>query len=761
MSDYEVDRRTFLKLMGVTGSGVFLTLSGCDRGVSLEDGKEIVTSYLDPEEFVIPGDEVWYASTCLQCPAGCGLHARVREGRVRKLEGNPDSPVNLGRLCPMGQAGLQRHYHPDRLSQPLARNGDRLETISWHTADQQLRQYVTDAQARQGEGFALLSGDVNGHLAPLLGSFIQGLGSAAQHYAYEPLNDAVSRHVHRQMLGVEAPRLHLEQARLVVSFGADFLGPWRSPVQFAAQYATFRQQSPRGTLIQVEPKMTLTGANADWWLPLRPGSEGWLMLGVARLLSEDPSLAAALSPAQRQSLERYDPESVSQVTGVTVAYIERLTKALRTHRPSLVLVGGPAEGGEQGGQHVAAGLLLNQLLGNIGTTLTAAAEPCSELRGLAGNSARLRALTENLASLDTLFMFGSNPVYSAPGSLGFAEALQQVPHKVVFCEQPDETAMAADLVIPVRSSLEDWGTRIPAYSPEPGMLQFQQPVMRPLHPQQPGTGDLFLRFVKQLDDRFEQWDDFYAYLHHNVIQLREAVEAEGDPVYDLPPLLQPPSLQPPTPRQALSEEELDRLFWEAVVARGQLKLPTLAASLQLDLAPITLQTPADDTDYPFHLIPSPRLGLYDGRHANLPWLQEVPDQLTTVVWDSWAEIHPETADALGVSEGDELDISSAHGSLRVKVVVFPGIHPEAIAVPLGQGHSVGRYAKGIGVNPFTILAPSFEPASGELALYATRVKVRSTGQHETVVKLAPTDSQHKRRLVRTVPANLEKNNPET
>jgi len=132
-----------------------------------------------------------------------------------------------------------------------------------------------------------------------------------------------------------------------------------------------------------------------------------------------------------------------------------------------------------------------------------------------------------------------------------------------------------------------------------------------------------------------------------------------------------------------------------------------------------------------------------------------------VVWDSWAEIHPETADALGVKEGDELEISSVHGSLLVKAVIFPGIHPEAIAVPLGQGHSVGRYAKGIGVNPLSILAPSFEPASGELALYATRVKVCSTGQREVVVKLAPTDSQHKRRLVRTLPADSVKNNPET
>jgi anaerobic selenocysteine-containing dehydrogenase len=109
--------------------------------------------------------------------------------------------------------------------------------------------------------------------------------------------------------------------------------------------------------------------------------------------------------------------------------------------------------------------------------------------------------------------------------------------------------------------------------------------------------------------------------------------------------------------------------------------------------------------------------------------------LTTIVWDSWAEIHPKTAARLGVKEGDILEIASDKGALKVKAYLLPGIHPDAIAVPIGQGHEeLGRYAKGVGVNPFKILSPVFDKDTGELAMYATRVKVTKTGQHEQVVK---------------------------
>src|SRR3569832_2003857 len=161
------------------------------------------------------------------------------------------------------------------------------------------------------------------------------------------------------------------------------------------------------------------------------------------------------------------------------------------------------------------------------------------------------------------------------------------------------------------------------------------------------------------------------------------------------------------------------------------------------------------SQYPYHLVPSPRLGLWDGRHANIPWLQEAPDQISKVVWGSWAELHPSTAQKLGVEMGDVIRITSDQGVIEVKVYIYKGIHPDAVAVPLGQGHEeYGRYAKGRGVNPLKILSPAREAKTGELALYGTRVQLAKAGRHEKLVRMGGSESQVGRKLVATVTADV-------
>jgi molybdopterin-containing oxidoreductase family iron-sulfur binding subunit len=151
-------------------------------------------------------------------------------------------------------------------------------------------------------------------------------------------------------------------------------------------------------------------------------------------------------------------------------------------------------------------------------------------------------------------------------------------------------------------------------------------------------------------------------------------------------------------------------------------------------------------------VPSVRLGLWDGRHANLPWLQEAPDQIAKVVWDSWAEIHPSTAKKLGIEQGSIITVGSKHGEVTLKAVLLKGVHPDVVAMPMGQGHAeYGRYAKGLGVNPLKILAPEQEQKTGELAMYSTNVKITNTGKKDVVVKIGSTDTQMGRKMVGTVP----------
>jgi molybdopterin-containing oxidoreductase family iron-sulfur binding subunit len=126
-----------------------------------------------------------------------------------------------------------------------------------------------------------------------------------------------------------------------------------------------------------------------------------------------------------------------------------------------------------------------------------------------------------------------------------------------------------------------------------------------------------------------------------------------------------------------------------------------------------------------------------------------------VVWDSWAELHPSTAKALQIREGDVLVIKSAHGFIRAKAYLMPGIHPGSVAVPIGQGHvAYGRYATNVGANPLKILDPIFDKETGELSLYATRVAITKTDQNERLSKdEGPTDLQQGRKLVATLAAD--------
>ena len=295
--------------MGWGGAGA--ALAGCDlpTPVTLEEGKETVVSYLVPEEYVIPGMGVWYASTCQQCSAGCGIHGRVREGRVLKLEGNPNSPISKGKLCQMGQAGLQNHYNPDRVTQPMVRKGGKLVKVDWSEAESLLK------KASKGNKFAWFTGNVSGHQRALINAHLGAVGSS-RHYVNETVNQSISESVNASVLGQATPRFRIDKADLVLSFGSDFLGAGASPVNAATQFSDFRS-APRGALVQVEPKMTLTGASADRWVSAHPGSEGHFALGLAYYLVNRKGFDASELPAAvRNEINSYTLAETTVHTGV-------------------------------------------------------------------------------------------------------------------------------------------------------------------------------------------------------------------------------------------------------------------------------------------------------------------------------------------------------------------------------------------------------------------------------------------------------------
>lgn len=724
----KVNRRKFLKMLGWGGAGTALT--GCDlpTTVTLEEGKEEVVSYLMPEEYVIPGIGVWYASTCTACEAGCGLHGRVREGRVLKIEGNPDSPINGGNTCLMGQGALQGHYNPDRVTTPMIRKGGRLQNVAWDEALAELEKRIGASSGLKGSKFGFVSGTVSGHQAVLINELMEQVGSK-NHYAHETVNTTVWNAVCRDMLGDENPKYNFDKAGVILSFGADFMGTWNtSPVHNMGEYAKFRKQKQRGVLVQVEPKMSLTGGNADLWVAAAPGTEGALALGVANFIIDRGWNVADVPASVRNSLKQYTLEAVEKVTGVDATKIKRIASLLSERGPSLVIAGSSTTNVENGYDSAASVMLLNLIMGSVGKTIEASTKfPEKSLRAKQGNTKDLLLLAKALREkkLDVLVTYNVNPAYTAPDVLQIQEGLSNVGYKIALTMFPDETSLQADLVLPLNSGMEDWGTHVSAYQPGgEALMSFQQPLMEVVHKDTRGFGDIMLTMLKMRSNDFGKFADYYGYLQAAVTNM---------------------------PGGAGSAEER----WTSVLQSGIVKTKGKKASLSPRLVDLKYKVQGSNDEYPMHLVPSAGLGLWDGRHANIPWLQEAPDQISKMVWGSWAELHPKKAAELGVKNGDYVKVTSASGSVEVQVYVHKGIHPDAIAVPIGQGHDeYGRYAKGRGVNSLKILNPLMEKRTGELASYATRVKVTNSHKRELLVKLGGSEAQLGRKFVRTVSADV-------
>lgn len=713
MKENDFNRRDFLKVLGWGGTAV--ALSGCGN-TSIQDGQEIVTSYVTLPSYVIPSIANYFNSTCAQCDAGCNIMGRVREGRVLKAEGNPNSPINRGKMCGLGQSGVQAHYNPDRIRQPLLKG----QAVTWEAALGAINDKLNGVK---GEQVAFLTGGMSGHVQALFGNYMDALGSK-NHFSYEAISPAVLRVANKKAYGMAMPRYRIDKARVVVSFGADFLGAWVSPVNFAQQYAQFRKGTRpegRGVLVQVEPKMTLTGANADSWIGIRPGTEGMLALGVINALgSAGIKLPADIAAAVKD----YTPERVGVNTGVPFERINKLATLLKERSPSLVLAGDAAEGYVNGSQNALAIAMLNHVLGNVGKTVEAAASvPFPQIAPTVGSRSSLNKLNDGLAAgkYKVVFSYGANPVFSAPAAMKFKDNFVKADFKVAFAQYLDETAQAADLVLPLDSAMEDWGTVVPEYMAAPegsdadtyAQMSFRQPLMQKLYPDTRGVGDILLALLKQRKaDEYKDFEDFYSYLHNAV--LKNKVALGGKTTDD------------------------DDIFWDETLSKGIVPLKGVAGSVSAKMSAADLKlSPATgtDTNYPLRLIPAVSASMRDGRNANEPWLQESPDPLTTVVWDSWVEIHPKTAAKLGIAEGDIVEVASKSGSIKSQAYLFPGIHPDAVSVPVGYGHEgMGRYAKGVGANVFSILDPVFEQETGELALNETNVKISKTGQRVIIVK---------------------------
>ena len=263
-----VDRRGFFRIVGVSGAAA--AAAGCGKTT------EAILPWVIPPEHIVPGVATWFATVCRECPAGCGVLAKSREGRVVKLEGNPDHPVSRGALCARGQASLLGTYDPDRVPGPRLREGETWQAVSVADAEKLLVEKLAAARQAGPGRIAMLTQLETGSLGRLMDEWLKAVGGRAR-VAYEPFAHEDLRAASRAVFGVDAiPHHAFEEARTILSLGADFLETWISPAEYAGAFRRARALRDGHTahVIHVEPRYSMTAANADEWIPSAPGSRG-------------------------------------------------------------------------------------------------------------------------------------------------------------------------------------------------------------------------------------------------------------------------------------------------------------------------------------------------------------------------------------------------------------------------------------------------------------------------------------------------------
>ena len=683
-----IERRDFLKVLGVSGAGA--SVFGCST-----DEVERLIPYVVPPEDSTPGLATWYTSVCRECPAECGLWVKTREGRPVKVDGNPGHPVSGGALCARGHSSLQGLYDPDRVSGPMLRENGELREIDWEEA----RAILADRLAGAANPL-WLGGRTGPSTRQLVDDFMEAVGG--ERVEYEALSEAPLREAARQAFGRDAvPTYDFAQADLVVSFGADFLETWLSPVEHArgfAQASTVNDEGVKAPFVFLGPRLSLTGQNADEWYPIQAGSEPLVAMAVARAMQD---MGADAGPYEGV-VQGYDVEQAADAAGVSADKIQELAERLmEADRP---LVAGPGVAGQH--RHATAAnlavLVVNAMAGALGETVR-----FSEANNAAPSEpfASVREAVDAMqgGDVDVLLLHRANPVYSLPPDSGFREALDAVDFTVAFASHLDETTSEADLVLPDRHALEAWGDS----NPRAGVYGLQQPTTRPIpHFDSQQAEDVLLELGQELGHDLGA-EDFQAYLQERWSEVHQASEWSGEDF---------------------------ETFWRRALRDGVVPVPDEEEDepeLQEPDRAFTFDPPPMDGESEgLALVVQPSAKLWDGRLANRPWMQELPDVVSKMAWHSWVELHPDTADELGVQTGDVVRVQSPQGELEVPVWTYPGIRPDTASLTMGNGHErMGRYADGHGVNPMRLLPADAEEPSGTLVHVATRVQVEPTGEY--------------------------------
>ena len=682
-----LSRRNLFKYMGAGGAAT--VAAACDQ-----KPEKLIPMLVPPTNFeYTPQTAYQYMTTCGECDSGCGMMMTVRENRAQKAEGNPLHPINKGALCSRGQASLQTLYNPNRTSKPSL-NG---KTISWEEGQKLFNEKLQDASGK----VVYLGKPLSGSDKAFFEEWFKAIGGGKR-VAFQLLDQQSQRNANSMCFGQDdVAELAFEKAKVIYNFGADFLETWGNPVENARRFSQSNAYdgTTKTEMVHLSAHVSLTGAKADRWVVINPGSEAMVALSIASVIRDQKGGYDFLSGM----LAAYAPEKVAEATGVPAEKMKELAQKFIENSPGLALGGGPSSRNSNLTSLHAAINILNAVAGNLGKTVLFHNQPAPENT----SHQNLAQLIKDLKAgkVELLIVDDSDPLHALPNSTGIKEALKNT-FTVSLASQKNDTSSEADLQLPALTDYESWGDAFP----RSGVRSIRQPVMAPVSLfEAKAREDVMLAAAKAVNpESFEGISDY-----------RDFIRKEWQ------------SIQQDTGDRSHFDQ-----FWVKVLEEGGLfSKPNLkSVSLKDEVGQLKIvETKISGTG--LTLIPTTSLFHGDGRGARNPWLQEVPDPMSQIVWDSWMEINPDTAKKMGIKDRSVVQLQTSQGSIKATAFYHFGIHRDAVAIPIGQGHeNSGDVADGFGVNVMNLL-PTEMDESGSLALVSTRAQLNAVEDLSYTVNL--------------------------
>jgi len=641
------DRRDFLKLLGFGVAAA--TLAACEAPIKR------AIPYLNKPEEVDPGIANWYASTYQENGEYCSILVKTREGRPIKIEGNTLSSITKGGTSARVQASVLSLYDETRL-RTFTKAG---KAISKADADKEISAKLA-AAAAAGKGIRIVSSTIMSPSTKKVIADFKSKYSGTEHVMYDAHSVSGLIKANQASFGkAVVPSYDFSKANVIVSFGADFLGTWISPVEYAKQYSTGRKlgksKKTMNKHYQFETNLSLTGSNADSRTPIKPSQEG---LFVAALYNKIAGNKISVAEIKNEN-------------------IDKAAADLMNSRGQSIVVSGSND--------VAVQNLVNAInseLGNYGKTINL--DTPSYLRQ--GDDEKMAAFVNDVkaGAIGAVIFYKSNPVYDYPMGAQLAETLKKVDLKVSLSDRADETASGDNFYIcPDFHYLESWNDA----EPKKGMLSLAQPTISPLFKDTRCAQESLLTWAGNTQD-------YYSYIQNNWKSILSGSfesawdKAVHDGVYE----------------SGKGMTTADTTVSSDTTSVKEVDAPS--SSLNADLGTIaTAITESAKKTGELELKLYEKVGIGSGAMANNPWLQELPDPISKATWDNYVAVPQQLAKDKGWKQGDKVDVTVNGKKLEksVPIVIQPGQAAGTVSLAIGYGRTkAGKCGNEVGVNAFPL-----------------------------------------------------------